>query len=106
MLVEQVGRDDLDPRDQVLDALVRVMRGSAHDANDVVALREEVLRQVGTVLAGDAGDEGSRHEGSPVGGRTGRRVLRPAMRRESHLWSPMHRCLRTPSALSCMAGLA
>jgi hypothetical protein len=37
--------------------------GPADHADDLVPLGEQVLGEVGAVLAGDAGDEGLRHEG-------------------------------------------
>ena len=60
-LVEQVGRHQLDPVDEVRDALVRRRRAAAHDADDAVALREQQLGEVGAVLARDAGDQRGRH---------------------------------------------
>jgi len=38
--------------------------GAAHHADDAIALLQQQLGEVGAILAGDAGDEGSGH-GSP-----------------------------------------
>ena len=46
-----------DPVAQVLDAVELLRRGAPDHAVDVVALLEQQLGQVGTVLAGDAGDQ-------------------------------------------------
>src|SRR5205814_2981611 len=62
---------------QVADALVRVVRSAAHDADDLVPLGEQQFGEIGAVLAGDAGDQGG-----PAGllGRAGRlRFWRPAL---------------------------
>ena len=61
VLVEQVGGHDLDPVEEVLDALVAVVAGAAHHADHLVPLGQEDLGEVGPVLAGHAGDEGLRH---------------------------------------------
>ena len=65
MLVEQVGRHDLDPVQQVVDPLVAVVAGPPHHADDLVALGEQELGEVGAVLAGDPGDERFRHSLDP-----------------------------------------
>src|SRR5256885_7669412 len=57
VLVEEVGRHDVDAIEQVPDPLVRVVRRAAHDAHDFVALGEQQLGQVRAVLSGDPGDE-------------------------------------------------
>ena len=54
--VEQVGVDDGDPIAHTLERGMVVDR-SPHDADDVVAVLEEQLGQVRTVLAADAGDQ-------------------------------------------------
>ena len=59
MLVEQVGMDEVDPAEQVLDPLVAVVTGPADHAGDLVPLGEQQLGEVGAVLAGDAGDHGA-----------------------------------------------
>ena len=63
-LVEQVALHD---GDLVLDMAhaVEVDRaGAPHHADDLVALRQQEIGQVRTVLAGDAGDQCFRHEPS------------------------------------------
>src|SRR5690349_7442848 len=57
MLVQQIGGDDVDAIEQVPDALVGIVRRAAHDADDLVRLPQEELRQVRAVLPGDSGDE-------------------------------------------------
>ena len=57
MVVEQVSRFELDAIEDVFDAPVIVGACTPDDAEDVIAFVEEKLRQVRTVLAGDAGDE-------------------------------------------------
>ena len=47
----------LDPALQVGDALELLLRGAAHHAVDLVALRQQELREVAAVLPGDPGDE-------------------------------------------------
>ena len=61
VLVQQVGRDDLDPVEQVVDPLVAVVAGTAHHPDHVVPLVQEQLGQVGPVLSGHSGDERLRH---------------------------------------------
>jgi hypothetical protein len=61
MLVEQVGRDDLDPVEQMADALIRVMRRPPDHADDPVSLVQQQLGQVRSVLPGNPGDQCGRH---------------------------------------------
>jgi hypothetical protein len=63
MLIEKIGRHDLDSLQQMLDALVAVMTGPAHHSHDFIPLGEQQLREVGAVLTGHAGDEGFRQLG-------------------------------------------
>jgi hypothetical protein len=50
------------------DALVRGGGGTSHDPDNAIALGEQVLGEVGAVLAGDAGDEsGLGHEQISIG---------------------------------------
>ena len=49
--------DELDAVEQVRDALVASRASAPHDADDLVALREQELGEVRAVLAGDPGDE-------------------------------------------------
>jgi len=56
-LIEQVALVQLDPALQVGDALELLLRGAAHHAVDLVALRQQELREVAAVLPGDPGDE-------------------------------------------------
>ena len=56
-LVEQVSRVQMNPAEQVLDAPVVAGARAPDDAVHVVALREQELREIGTVLPGDAADE-------------------------------------------------
>src|SRR5262249_20711281 len=63
--VEQVALDQLDLVAQVLDAGEVLGAGAAHHAVNAVALFEQQLGEVRTVLAGDAGDECGRHGGAP-----------------------------------------
>ena len=58
-LVEQVAGHEGDAVLEVGDALEVDRRGAPDHADDLVALVEQELGQVGAVLAGDAGDEGS-----------------------------------------------
>ena len=57
-LVEQVGLDQLDALADRGEVLVASGR-AADDAEDLVALAEEELREQRAVLAADAGDEGA-----------------------------------------------
>ena len=57
-LLEQVGLDELDPLADAVQVLVARGR-AADDAEDLVALVEEELREQRPVLAADAGDESS-----------------------------------------------
>ena len=57
VLVEEVRGHDLDAVEQVVDPLVGVVGGAAHHADDVVALGQEELGEVGAVLPGDARDQ-------------------------------------------------
>ena len=50
---------------QMIDAVGVERGGAALDAVNLVALVEQQLRQVGAVLAGDAGDQGSFHACGP-----------------------------------------
>jgi hypothetical protein len=65
VLVQQIGRDHLDPVEQVLDPFITVMAGAAHDAYDLIPLGEQELSQIGAILPGDASDERSRQEVPP-----------------------------------------
>ena len=47
--------------EHLLDPFIAVVAGSPHDAHDLIALGEQALRQIGTVLTGDPGDERLRH---------------------------------------------
>jgi len=60
-LVEQVGRHELEPIDQMRDPLVGGGGAPSDDADDAVPLGEQQLGEVGAVLAGDAGDESRWH---------------------------------------------
>ena len=64
MLVEQVGGDELDPVEQVLDPLVAWWLVRRTMPTTSYPFAEEQLGQVRAVLAGDAGDE----RGGIVGG--------------------------------------
>src|SRR2546430_17249367 len=57
ILVQQVRRYDVEAVEQVADSLVGIVGGAAHDADHLVALVEQQLRQVGAVLSGNAGYE-------------------------------------------------
>src|SRR5262245_55063279 len=67
VLVQQVGRDNLDSVQQVLDPLVAVVTSPPHDPEDAIPLAEQVLGQIGRVLSSDAGDEGSGDESGRAG---------------------------------------
>ena len=56
-LVEQVGLVQVEPGPEVLDPLEVLRAGAADHAADGVALFQQQLREVGAVLAGDAGDQ-------------------------------------------------
>ena len=57
-LVQQIGLVEWDPVVQTCDPLEVLGAGTADHAVDFVALLEQELGQVGTVLPGDAGDQG------------------------------------------------
>src|SRR5258706_5973107 len=59
--METVPVDDRHPVGQVADALEVAHARLADEAIDLVPLLEEVLRQVGPILAGDPGDQRSLH---------------------------------------------
>jgi hypothetical protein len=61
MLVEEIGGHHFDSLQEMLDSFVAVMAGPADYAYHLVALGEKELRQIGAILAGDAGDESFRH---------------------------------------------
>jgi hypothetical protein len=58
-LIEQVPRNQRNPIADVLDAPVVVGRESARETVDPVAALEEQFRQVRSVLAGNAGNQGA-----------------------------------------------
>src|SRR5204863_8166487 len=55
-LVEEIGGHELDPIDEMTDALIWRRRTAAHDAYHAIALVEQELREIGPVLSGNAGD--------------------------------------------------
>jgi hypothetical protein len=57
-LVEQIGRAELEPVDQVSDSLVGRGRAAPYDSDDAITLREQQLGEVGAVLSSDPRDEG------------------------------------------------
>jgi hypothetical protein len=57
-LVEQVALHDADPVLDVRDPVEVDVARAADEAVDLVALREQELREVAAVLAGDARDQG------------------------------------------------
>ena len=65
-LVGHLAGEQRDAVEDVVDALGRRRRGAAHEAEDVVALVEQQLGEVGAVLAGDAGDECSLRHGDSL----------------------------------------
>ena len=74
-LIEQIGRLQRDAIEQVLDA-PRVRRArAADDAEHLVALVEQQLGEIRTVLAGDAGDERAFVHGKYVRARRTRTVI-------------------------------
>ena len=60
---EQALTMDLRVIEEMLNALRVEVRGPANHAVDDIAFVEELLRKVGAVLAGDAGDESGFHGG-------------------------------------------
>ena len=56
-LIEQVRLDEIDTAAQMLDAGEILRAGSAHHAEHLISLVQQQLREIGTVLPGDAGDE-------------------------------------------------
>ena len=71
---------------EVLDALEVLGAAAAHHADDLVALRQQELGEIGAVLSGDAGDERTCGHGSTV---------YPAEARSSAKW--VGTCRRIPS---------
>ncbi len=57
ILVEQVGLADMDAVLDVLDAVEFFHAGTADHAVDLVALLQQEIGEIGTVLPGDAGDQ-------------------------------------------------
>src|SRR5207249_4516300 len=73
-LVQQVRGHDEHAVEQVSDALVGIVRGTAHHAHDLVALRQQQLGEIRAVLSRDPGDQ----RGAPgLLRRGGRRSFRP-----------------------------
>src|SRR5207302_4746785 len=71
VLVEQIGRDDVQPVEQVADALVGIVGRPSHHSHDFVPLLEQQLGQVRAVLAGDPRNQ-RRASGLPRLGALGR----------------------------------
>src|SRR5690606_5432382 len=71
-LIEQVGLVQLDLAVEVLNALEVFGTGAANDAVNLVALFQQQLGQVTSILAGDAGDQRDWHYYSPEGPGKGR----------------------------------
>jgi len=63
-LVAQVAGNQLQPVLNVADAVEVKRAGAAHHADDAVAAVEEELGQIGTILAGDTGNQCCRHSNS------------------------------------------
>src|SRR3989449_10776127 len=57
VLVQQVRGYDVHAVEQVSDALVGIVRGTAHHAHDLVALRQQQLGEIRAVLSRDPGDQ-------------------------------------------------
>src|SRR6185437_7139776 len=61
MLVEQVRRQQLHAIHQVRDPLVRRGRAASDDAHHPIAFGQQVLGEIGAILARDSGDQRGRH---------------------------------------------
>jgi len=64
-LVQEIALDNPDVRKKLLDLLPLRVGLSADQAVDLVALRQQVLGEIGAILAGDAGDKRPRHAAPP-----------------------------------------
>ena len=58
---QEIGREEFQLVEQVLDALVTRVAGPADDPEHLVAFLEQKFRQIGAVLAGDSSNKGRWH---------------------------------------------